>query len=114
MDIEIVQGTIWEDKLVIVRYKPLPNKLIIRYVYLDGKKAHETYDKTVLTGEDYSIDSPEIPGYIAMRIRVAGTNPGRDEEYMVIYVPEGTEMEPDPDTPLGLATTYLQIGICLE
>jgi hypothetical protein len=33
---------------------------------------------------------------------------------MVIYVPEGTEMEPDPDTPLGLATTYLQIGICLE
>ena len=114
VDIEIVHGTIWEDTVVIVRYKPLPQKLTIYYIYLDGTKAADTYGKTVLTGEEYNVGSPDIPGYVAMRIKVEGKNPGRDEEYTVIYVPEGMTVIPDPDTPLGLETTYLQIGICYE
>ena len=114
VDIEIVSGTIWEDMVVIVRYKPLPQKLTIYYIYLDGTKAADTYGKTVLTGEEYNVGSPDIPGYVAMRIKVEGKNPGRDEEYTVIYVPEGMTVIPDPDTPLGLETTYLQIGICYE
>lgn len=114
VEIEIVKGTIWEDKLVVVRYKALPQKLIIRYIYPDGKKAHETYEETLLTGDAYNVESPEIEGYIPLRIRIEGTNPGRNEEYTVIYVPEGTEIMPEPDTPLGLERTYLQIGIGTE
>jgi len=100
--------------VIIVRYKPVPQKLTIRYVFLDGTKAAETYSGTVLTGEQYSIESPNIPGYVALKIRIAGTNPGRDEQYTVLYVPEGMTVVPDPDTPTGLDTTYLQIGICYE
>ena len=114
VDIEIVRGTIREDMVIIVRYKPVPQKLTIRYVFLDGTKAAETYSGTVLTGEQYSIESPNIPGYVALKIRIAGTNPGRDEQYTVLYVPEGMTVVPDPDTPTGLDTTYLQIGICYE
>ena len=114
VDIEIVKGTIWTDMTVIVRYKPLPQKLIIRYIYPDGKKAAETYEKTVLTGEEYDVPSPEIKGYTAIKIRITGVNPGRDEEYTVLYVPEGTKVQPDHDTALGLETTYLQIGVCFE
>ena len=114
VDIEVVEGTIWEDKTVIVRYKALPQHLKIKYIYLDGRRAHETYEDTLLTGDPYDVESPPIEGYIALKIRVTGTNPGRDEEYTILYVPEGTVLPPDHDTPLGLGTTYLQMGICLE
>ena len=49
-----------------------------------------------------------------MRVKVAGTMPGRSVEYTVIYVPEGWTVFDDPETPLGLETTYLQVGICYE
>ena len=117
-DIRIVYGTIWEDTLVIVRYKPLPRKLTIHYMYLDGTVASVTYQESMLAGESYNIPSPVIPGYTAMRVRVEGTNPGRDEEYTILYIPEGTETGPDAysksGTPSGLEKTNLQIGICLE
>ena len=114
VDIGNVRGKIREDKVLSVRYKPQPQKLTIRYIFLDGRKAAETYSGTVLTDETYSIESPQIEGYVALRVRVEGTNPGRDEQYTVIYVPEGTTVAPDPDIPLGLETTYLQIGVCYE
>lgn len=113
-DTETVKGTILEDKTVIVRYKPLPKQLVIHYIYLDGSKASAEYEETILSGEKYDIPSPKIPGYIAKRVRVTGINPGRNEEYTVLYVPEGTTVIDDPDTPLGLEKTYMQIGICLE
>ena len=114
VDVRIVRGTIWEDLELVVTYTPIPQKLVVRYQYLDGKQAAKTYSGTKLTGEEYNVSSPSIPGYVPMRVKVAGTMPGRSVEYTVIYVPEGWTVFDDPETPLGLETTYLQVGICYE
>ena len=118
VDIEIVEGVITEDMHVYVHYTREPNQLIIHYLLPDGTEAAADYTATLLTGEPYNVHSPEIPGYTAVRLRIAGTNPGRDEQYTVLYVPEDgsttvTTLE-DYETPTHLEATYIQMGICLE
>jgi len=117
VDIEIVQGTINEDLVVYVHYVPKAYRLTIRYIFADGTEAAGTYTATVHTGEAYDVASPEIEGYTALRLKVSGTNPGRDEQYTVVYI-EGTldgliTME-DYEVANGLDTTYVQVGICFE
>jgi hypothetical protein len=51
--------------------------------------------------------------------RVRGTNPGRDESYTVIYIPEDADIEKltrleDFDIPLGLGRTFMHQGVCVE
>ena len=64
------------------------------------------------------MSSPVVDGYTAVRLRVSGTNPGRDEEYTVLYLPtdqaEGFYTINDYETPLNLGNMYLQIGVCFE
>ncbi len=114
--IEIVEGNIYEDMTVIVRYHPNAYRLTIRYLYTDGTEAAETYTTAMWTGYSYDVESPRISGYTATHLRVTGTNSGKNEEYAVLYVPRGytiTRME-DYETPLGVGDIYLQIGICAE
>ena len=114
---EIVRGTIGEDMTVYVRYTRRANRLTIRYIHLDGTEAADNYTVYMRTGDAYEVESPEIPGYQAVRLKVSGTNGGTNEEYTVLYVPEGeytlTSME-DYETPTGLGGTCIQIGICAE
>ncbi len=124
-EIEIVRGTITEDMDVYVRYRPKTYKVTVQYVLADGTKIREPITTDVRFGESYELDSPDIPGYRAVKLKISGTNPGRDEEYTVIYLPVSTEHEDgtggqnllsidDYETPLYLETTYVQIGICFE
>ena len=114
VEIEIVRGTINEDMTIIVHYYPKEWTLTIRYIFQDGSKAADTYTAIVKTGESYDVESPVIDGYKAVLLRVSGVmDPGRNMEYTVIYVPEGTNV-PDAPTPLGLEQTFMQVGVCYE
>ena len=117
-DIEILRGTITEDTVLYVHYTPKTWQMVIHYVYEDGTEAAAPYTAEVLTGEAYDVASPEIPGYTAVPVRINGTNPGRSEEFTVIYVktvkrPKTVVIE-DYETPTGLDGVFAQIGICFE
>ena len=113
VDIQIVRGTIEEDMIVVVHYIPKAWTLSIRYIYPDGTEAAAPYEAVVRTDAAYDVESPVIEGYKALTLRVSGTNPGRNEQYTVIYVPEDAEPG-DPPAPLGLETTSMQAGVCFE
>ncbi len=118
VDIEIVEGTIYEDTVIYVHYTPRVYRLIIHYLFMDGTEAAGTYATEIHAGEAYDVSSPAVEGYRALRASVSGTNPGRDEEYTVFYVPEGDSGEyydiDSYETPTGLEATSVQIGICTE
>ena len=118
VDIEIVRGTLEEDTVIIVRYRPMTWKMRIRYLYPDGTEAAETYEREIKTGEAFDTESPAIPGWRPVRLRVSGVNSGRNENYTVIYVPEGSGEYTDMDdfrTPADLGDGYcIQAGICAE
>ena len=113
VDIQIVRGTIEEDMIVVVHYIPKAWTLSIRYIYPDGTEAAAPYEAVVRTDAPYDVESPVIEGYKALTLRVSGTNPGRNEQYTVIYVPEDAEPG-DLPAPLGLETTSMQAGVCFE
>ena len=111
---EVVRGTIWEDMTIKVKYTPKINRLDIDYIYPDGSEAAPPYSRDIRTGEEYDIASPEIPGYRALILRVKGTNPGRNEKYTVVYIPEDDQPGPDYDAGIRLGPLCVQVGICYE
>ena len=117
VDIRIVRGTITEDMIVIVRYIPKEYDLRVRYRLPDGTEVVPPYGQRIHTGEEYNIESPQIDGYKPVILAVTGVNPGRDEYYTVIYVPEDYDdfVGMDHwDEPMGLGETTFQIGLCAE
>ena len=117
VDIQIVRGTLTEDTVVIVRYRPMTWKMRIRYLYPDGTEAAEPYETEIRTGEPFDTESPAIPGWRPVRLRVSGVNSGRNENYTVLYVPEDTADCVDMDDlriPADLGDAYFQAGICAE
>ena len=102
-------------------------RLTIRYVYADGSEAAPTYDRMLQEGAAYDVTSPSISGYTPSMAQVAGTMPGRNVMYTVVYLsPEKTvdlfdfsRMQnlfswEDYETPLGLGFSILNVGICIE
>lgn len=101
--------------------------LKIRYVYVDGSTAAGTYSATLETGTAYSVPSPSIAGYTPTTGLVSGVMPARDVQYLVVYLTGETEnpifpysemsrlfnME-DYETPLGLGSSIINVGICFE
>ena len=87
-DKQIVSGRIQGDMDIAVNYTLKEWTVSIRYIYPDGTEATESCQTMVKTGESYDITSPPVDGYRPLRQRIAGTNPGRNEQYVVIYVPD--------------------------
>ena len=117
--VTIIRGTITEDMSVVVRYVPVDYTLTVHYVFLNGMEAAKTWTGTLHVGDAYDVRSPEVKGYIPVTQRVRGTNPGRDESYTVIYIPEDADIEKltrleDFDIPLGLGRTFMHQGVCVE
>ncbi len=113
MDVQILRGTIEKDMTVTVNYRPKEWDLKIRYIFQDGGVAAPSYQEKLLTGEKYDVESPEIEGYKTRILRIEGTNPGRNEQFTVIYIPEYEKLGDEP-TPLGLEQTFMQVGVCFE
>lgn len=88
--------------------------LTIHYRFLDGSTAAPTITGVYRKGDPFDIASPEIEGYRPTLLRVAGTMPGRNAEYTVIYVPDDFVLIEEIDTPLGLGQVNVNVGDCLE
>ena len=96
---------------------PGPYRLDIRYEYLDGTQAAPAVTETLMPGERYDVQNPEVPGYRTVRSGVSGTMGYRDVQVVVLYLPmeEGNTVSLEEyDTPLGLENLYAQMGICIE
>ncbi|MBR4360647.1 MAG: Cna B-type domain-containing protein, partial [Clostridia bacterium] len=91
---------------------PVEHTLTVYYRYQDGRQAAPTVVEIHKEGDTYRVVSPVIPGYTASILVVAGTMPGHDVEYTVIYIPDGN---PPPDNPEpGMGQVYINVGDCLE
>ena len=115
--IGIVRGTIETDTTVTVYYTARANRMTIRYAYMDGTEAADSYKVYIRTGEAFDVESPVIRGYRALRPRISGTNSGMNEEYTVLYIPEGehvTAMMEDYGTMAGPGEAGVQAGLCAE
>jgi len=91
--------------------------LTVRYRYIDGSEATATYRTALAQGESYEVFSPTIPGYTAVPVRIAGTMPGHDVTYTVLFVPDGGEelsLIDNYGTPLGVAGAHIVLGDCFE
>ena len=89
--------------------------LRVLYRYMDGTTAAPTVEEIHREGDAYDVISPVIEGYTASLLRVTGTMPGRDVEYLVLYVP-GDDLTTitDIETPLGLGNVFINFGDTLE
>ena len=105
-----------EDPEVVPGEDPEPVnqifKLTIKYRYSDGRQAAATVTRDVKAGEQYSVMSPAIKGYICTNPLVRGTMPTRDVTVTVFYLPENEVI--DDVTPLGLDNLCLNMGECIE
>ena len=116
-DVRIVQGTINENMQIIITYTPKTWTLRIRYRKIDGTDFGFVHQQQIRTDEAYDVESPAIDGWKPVRLRISGVNPGRDEYYTVIYVPDDWTDYRDMDdytTPLDLGDYSLQAGVCGE
>ena len=113
VDLKEVAGTIQEDTVLYVHYNPNEYKLTIQYIYADGTQAAETYTAVMLPGDLYDISSPKIDGYNPTEEHITGVNPGRNEQYTVIYVPDDAETDKE-EPPVYLDKTCIQICIEIE
>ncbi|MCI5956017.1 MAG: InlB B-repeat-containing protein [Clostridiales bacterium] len=113
-----VVGTITADTRVDVIYTPNSYTLTIQYRYTDGTVAAESYvAPNVLYGEDYSVASPVLPGYVANMTTVAGSMPDSNLTLTVFYArnTEETFVEIDEyGVPLGLGGVVMNVGDCFE
>ena len=121
----MVTGTCNGDEIIIVNYTAQSHKITIRFVDLNGNELFETVELERLTGEEFDVEVPQIPGFEALRDRVTGTVTVRDLEITVQYKPVVVDQQQNDDivnvfsfneyeTPLGLGNVTQQIGVCVE
>ena len=92
--------------------------LTIHYVYADNTTAAPDHTETVVYNTAYSVASPEIAGYTADQLTVAGTMPAQDVEVTVTYnvnnynltihyvYADNTEARPDYTAQVAYNATY--------
>ena len=123
--VEIVKDT--EETIQLQEEMQTIFNLTIRYVFLDGSSAAGTYSQALPTGTPFNVPSPSIEGYTATTGVVSGVMPARDVQYLVVYLSGEVEdpvfpieemeqlfnME-DYETPLGLGSSIVNVGISFE
>ena len=89
--------------------------LTVRYIFRDGTIASPTRQQSLGYGDDYVQDSPMLVGYTPSMYRIAGTMPGHDVTYAVIYVPDTVNVIIDEyGVPLGIGNVEMNVGDCFE
>ncbi len=92
-------------------------EVTINYVSIDGTQVQEPVKEMVEAGQPINIAAVPIENFIS-----AGAEqqimPARDVELTVIYVPDDFAEEiisiKGYETPLGLGSTFMNVGVCVE
>ncbi|MBR3381833.1 MAG: Ig-like domain-containing protein [Clostridia bacterium] len=77
------------DLVVTAQYSVNSYRLTIDYVYEDGSAAAESFVGEYVYNTAYSVESPEIPGFVPDRETVFGTMPANDVGVTVTYTRNG-------------------------
>ena len=99
---------------------PGPYTLTVRYIHLNGTASAQTYQARMMAGEDYSVASPAVEGYVMSNNRVSGRMEYRDTTVTVLYIPEDMAavntliLLDEYEVPLGLDNLFAQMGLCTE
>ena len=104
-----------QDETTVPEYtepEPVMVHLTINYVSILGDTVAESYEDILTNGGSYFVDSPEVEGFVPLRMSVEGRISG-DTVITVLYVPD-TEMIEDFGTPLGLGNIYVNTGDCWD
>ena len=110
-----VTGKMDSDTEITVTYTRSTYTLTVRFVALDGTELLERRVIACGAGETYSVDVPQIPGYMPSRNNVEGVMGGCDVTVTVLYIPENETIIIDKyGAPLGLDHYNMQIGVCIE
>ena len=89
--------------------------LTINYVFRGGAMAAPSYTATLLFGEAFNQNSPEVAGFVASQRNINGTMAGHNMVYTVIYVPgETTVVINEYGVPLGIGNVEMNVGDCFE
>ncbi len=67
--------------------KPAPHKVTVKYQYEDGSEAAPNAIEEHPSGEEFSIDSPQINGFTPDIATVVGEMGDQDQTYIVTYKP---------------------------
>ena len=123
--VEIVKET--EETIQLQEEMQTIFNLTIRYIFVNGSTAAKTYSEALQEGTTFSVPSPVISGYTATAGTVSGTMPARNMQYTVVYLSEEEEYPAfaisrmlqlftieDFETPLGLGSSIVNVGICFE
>ena len=79
-----------EDIDVTVTYSPITYTLTVKYVSVtDGRQVADTVTMQLKKGDKYTVFTPKVEGYKALRDEVNGTMPGNDKQVTVFMVPLG-------------------------
>ncbi len=117
-DQEKVSGIIRGSLTVDVVYTLQTYTLTVHYIYSDGRQAAPSMQQTGLSmGDEYSVTSPNITGYVASNKLIAGAMPACNVERTVVYVRSGRSKLTDlleDETPLGLGLVVTNVGECAE
>ncbi len=104
---EVVKGEMPEqDVLITVYYDKIPkHQVVIHYVYEDGSEARPDFSESYVSGDEFSVKSPEIDDYEPDQRVVQGVVKDNDLEYTVIYKrwpqPENPDKPTEPNLPEG-------------
>ncbi|MBO4875011.1 MAG: choice-of-anchor J domain-containing protein [Bacteroidales bacterium] len=106
------------DHTINANFSVSSYNLTIHYVYADNTTAAPDHTETVVYNTAYSVASPEIAGYTADQLTVAGTMPAQDVEVTVTYnvnnynltihyvYADNTEARPDYTAQVAYNATY--------
>lgn len=97
-----VAGVTYDYDTVTYDGKAIPKEytVTINYIYKeDGTPAAEPYTAKILSGTEFSVDSPEIDEYTPDQAKISGTMPAKDTIYTVYYSKEPITILPEPEEP---------------
>ena len=93
-------------------------ELTITYISIDGTPIGDPVRISVEGGEPINIPAITVENFTPAGTNNSSTMPFRDTEVTVIYVPEGFDEEiisiNKYNTPLGLGSSIMNVGVCVE
>ena len=93
-------------------------EVTINYVSIDGTQVQEPVKEMVEAGQPINISAVTIENFISTGSEQQQIMPARDVELTVIYVPddfaENIISIYGYETPMGLGSTFMNVGVCVE